>query len=468
MPPFTDWDSIPSSVPVVSEGGNPHAFSTTPVLSQANVKFEEWQGIDVKNPPRWSMTPNPSFDDIPMSTPLPPQCRHSSPNHDFRDQSDCRSADHEDEGLDNGEDTEAEDFFCLGIDADTRKQAMQIEELKRTAATKADFAFVLRKLYGFDHRGLEHQEPAPEQQDEIRWGPKHRDPEVVKLQRRIRLHTKKLLKVGQIDPNTQLPYEVCLASKPDIEAFLASKMRRCGPTLERFAIDLTSTKSAWNKKLARVFADSFLSSEQHGPPEDHDHIVDMFLTHLYHLIVLQLRDWRSDACGKHLHGPAMEKLLRVLEELPLECHSGDESAHIGGDNRYVIKDIPWRNPAIRQLFKVLDWLHLSLRFNGTHRAGRGAFPRVRVEAGRFDIGDAPPGLPQNFYRPSYLAGLDEEALEALKMKPPVEIAIPAFLFWKAARYRRVLTWRDGLNILEENDPALPPAEETYYPLGRVA
>ncbi|KAJ3494428.1 hypothetical protein NLJ89_g10811 [Agrocybe chaxingu] len=177
-----------------------------------------------------------------------------------------------------------------------------------------------------------------------------------------------------------------------------------------------------------------------------------------------LRGWRLAACKQVRKHHGMEECLRILDAIPLNVHSGDESAHVGGTNKYQVLHQRWRNPSLRLFFKFLDWLHLAHRFGGTHRAGRGAFPRWRVRSQKVDPADAPPGLPKNFYCPSYLASLDEGDLKLLKVQPPVELAIPAEIFRLAARYRRVTSRKDGKKIIAPNDPILPPQGQDFYPL----
>ncbi|KAJ3503848.1 hypothetical protein NLJ89_g8249 [Agrocybe chaxingu] len=269
-----------------------------------------------------------------------------------------------------------------------------------------------------------------------------------------------------------------------------------GPSLERFVFDIKSPRSQWNKRLASVFAEDFIAcGEYNCGPEDYDDIVKTFLTHLIavRLRLLEpedddelaqekrdeekrrarngrrrnLKHWRQKGCAAYARYPFMKECMKILKSLPLSVHSGDESAHDGGHNQYTITTMAWRNPALRNFFKVLDWLYLSTRFEDTsHRAGRGAFPRRRVMVNRMDtyVLNAVKGLPINFYNPPYIASLDPVSLRELSAKPPVEIAISPEIFRIALRYRRVTSRRDTLKILAADDPTLPDSTVTYYPL----
>lgn len=54
-----------------------------------------------------------------------------------------------------------------------------------------------------------------------------------------------------------------------------------GPSVDRFEIDLVSTKSKWNKRLAEVFAKHFISSGLYGYNQNFSSkIVKAFLVHL--------------------------------------------------------------------------------------------------------------------------------------------------------------------------------------------
>jgi hypothetical protein len=131
---------------------------------------------------------------------------------------------------------------------------------------------------------------------------------------------------------------------------------------------------------------------------------------------------RMDACEAYAsHDAGMRACLDLVKSLPCLVHSPDESAHEGGKNRYAITQMRWRNPSVHYFFRTLDRLHLSTRFSGAHRATRGAFPRIRVPSKRINHNPVVKGLPENFYAPFYLEGLDEFQLAELNVRPAVEV-----------------------------------------------
>jgi len=116
----------------------------------------------------------------------------------------------------------------------------------------------------------------------------------------------------------------------------------------------------------------------------------------------------------------MQTCLEFLQCLPLEATSADEACASGGKNRYAILNIPWRNSALRYLFRVLDRLHLSTRFNDAGQPNRGAFPHVRVPSDRVDTASPIAALPSNVYNQEYLRN-HILRLDLFSAKPPVSI-----------------------------------------------
>jgi len=89
------------------------------------------------------------------------------------------------------------------------------------------------------------------------------------------------MKIGMINDETGEPYEIVFLDPKESERFEKDKRGVDGPSIDRFEIDLVSTKSKWNKRLARVFAEDFLSSGLYGYNQDHSgKIVKAFLVHL--------------------------------------------------------------------------------------------------------------------------------------------------------------------------------------------
>lgn len=120
----------------------------------------------------------------------------------------------------------------------------------------------------------------------------------------------------------------------------------------------------------------------------------------------------------------MQRFSTVLDAMPYEAMSGDESAHEGGRVRYAITSLRWRNPSeeVVRWFRMLDALHLSTRFNINDRPRPGKFPHLRVNSRRVERSDAPvPGLPRNFYDPTWLASLDPFEEQNLDIQNPIDL-----------------------------------------------
>jgi len=131
---------------------------------------------------------------------------------------------------------------------------------------------------------------------------------------------------------------------------------------------------------------------------------------------------RQKACEAYSFDPNMRACLDILNSVPHGVCSGDESAHEAGENQYAITKMEWRSPMLRNLFKILDRLYLSTRFNTDNRATRGAFPHIRIPSERLDHRAPPVGLPKNFYNANYLQDLEPFQVARLNMRPPVLIA----------------------------------------------
>ena len=121
----------------------------------------------------------------------------------------------------------------------------------------------------------------------------------------------------------------------------------------------------------------------------------------------------------------MEK--EVFPHLTPAVMSGDEedSAYVPPRGlrckRFIIRSMVWRNPMLIDFCRVLDALYFSLRYLGNDKWSRGHFPDERLRCGRTGPGCPVPGLPQNFYNPTWLATLDPLEIEALDIQPSVDL-----------------------------------------------
>lgn len=117
----------------------------------------------------------------------------------------------------------------------------------------------------------------------------------------------------------------------------------------------------------------------------------------------------------------MRRFVPILNAMPLEAMSGDESAHENGD---AITNLKWRNPNVTEWFRTLDALHISTRFALNDRPLPGQFPHRRISSNRREVIDKPPeGLPLNFYDPVWLNTLDEEDRQQLQATPPIDLTV---------------------------------------------
>ena len=130
---------------------------------------------------------------------------------------------------------------------------------------------------------------------------------------------------------------------------------------------------------------------------------------------------RKNACAAYGTDPTMKDCSALLQSLPIDVCSGDESAHELGENQYAITNMEWQAPEVLNVFRILDRLHLSTRFR-CGRATQGAFPHIRIKSERVDHCEAPVGLPSNFYSPEYLVRLQAFQVENLRMTPAIHMS----------------------------------------------
>lgn len=129
--------------------------------------------------------------------------------------------------------------------------------------------------------------------------------------------------------------------------------------------------------------------------------------------------------------PALKRMAKYIALLGVLGHSEDETdrEHRTVDNRarYLIKRLEWRSDELTQYVRALDVVHLSTRWSRSGRPRRGQFPRIRVATrNKVDRDARPvPGLPRNFYDPSWLAAQSEEDRLVLRVQEfEVDLSIP--------------------------------------------
>ena len=87
------------------------------------------------------------------------------------------------------------------------------------------------------------------------------------------------MKVHEIDPEMEEPIPVSFASPEEVDQFSHTGKARDGPNADDFKIDLSCITSRWNKRAARVFAKSFVNSNQYRCTNV-DTVAKAFTTHL--------------------------------------------------------------------------------------------------------------------------------------------------------------------------------------------
>lgn len=122
----------------------------------------------------------------------------------------------------------------------------------------------------------------------------------------------------------------------------------------------------------------------------------------------------------------LEKLGRILERVgDAFVHSEDESDHETNEPLYRILGIIWRSKDLQMALRLLDLLHLGLKFQEDGRVGPGKWFRRRVPSpGKAKNSKPHAGLPRNFYDATWLAAQSKETKRNLMMGEPVSLAIP--------------------------------------------
>jgi hypothetical protein len=107
--------------------------------------------------------------------------------------------------------------------------------------------------------------------------------------------------------------------------------------------------------------------------------------------------------------------------------SGDESDHLDGHRRYVVKKLNWRSDAATQVLRVLDALALVTHWTSDGRPRPGKFPHVRIDSKKVENRDPVCNLPRNFYSEDWLNTLDKYERKELNMGKSINFVIPGRL-----------------------------------------
>ncbi|KAI5984175.1 hypothetical protein EDD15DRAFT_2177616, partial [Pisolithus albus] len=228
---------------------------------------------------------------------------------------------------------------------------------------------------------------------------------------------------------------------------------RHGPccTVDDFSVDLQGyTRSEWNRSAAQVFAVEYLRRYK-GDNYTLEFVAEAWLTRVAGMKA-QFKNLQQDKAirkdRKALHRRRQRKqelyacrldtayqyaeikdqAVPVVQSLGLDGMSSDESDHEGhdGEATYHILDKDWRSQHITAWLRMLDALHLRLRYSGEWQATSGAWPHFRTSSLRESVRPAVGELPTDFYSHNWYQAQSSFVKGQLKAtKPRVSLVIPA-------------------------------------------
>ncbi|KAI5981462.1 hypothetical protein EDD15DRAFT_2183169, partial [Pisolithus albus] len=225
-------------------------------------------------------------------------------------------------------------------------------------------------------------------------------------------------------------------------------------TVEDFRIDLQGLpRSEWNKSAALVFAAEYMRRRQ-GRQGENRTLEDVSKAWLTHVMALRLRykhkqqdeldekerkarnrrrQRKHELYNRHLqtaleYPDIKDRAVAIVESLGQDGMSSDESDHEGhrGEATYHILDKDWRSKQVTAWLRMLDSLHLRLRYNGKWQATAGAWPHFRTTSLHDSKGAPVKGLPVDFYSRNWYGAQNTFAREQLQAKEQSNtLAIPA-------------------------------------------
>ncbi|KIK13089.1 hypothetical protein PISMIDRAFT_119568, partial [Pisolithus microcarpus 441] len=120
--------------------------------------------------------------------------------------------------------------------------------------------------------------------------------------------------------------------------------------------------------------------------------------------------------------------VAIVESLGQDGMSSDESDHEGhrGEATYYILDKDWRSKQVTSWLRMLDSLHLRLRYNGNWQVTAGAWPHFRMAGLKESEGSPVEGLPIDFYCRNWYGAQNAFMKEQLQAKNQSNtLAIPS-------------------------------------------
>jgi hypothetical protein len=143
--------------------------------------------------------------------------------------------------------------------------------------------------------------------------------------------------------------------------------------------------------------------------------------------ILKLHALRTEITLGNVEGSngtdeAWNTLHTVVDTLTAGGMSSDESeTDEYGRTIFVVKKLSWRDREINHMMRRVDQDHNRTNGMGNRRAGNP--PRIRVirRGARDSMREAVPGLPHNFYNPTWYAGLTNREQRELDAQPAIEL-----------------------------------------------
>ncbi|KAI6103714.1 hypothetical protein EDD16DRAFT_1493474 [Pisolithus croceorrhizus] len=208
-------------------------------------------------------------------------------------------------------------------------------------------------------------------------------------------------------------------------------------TADNFRVDLNDTPaSAWNTSASHVFSASFRDAHP-GCDRSLKTIFDAWVVHFNYLRQVyakqqmvareeQARLYNRRLRMAHRHSGSYPSVVSVVQQLGPTGMSSDESEHdVGhGECIYYITRKTWRSAAITDALRVLDKLHLRMRYQEQWNATAGAWPHLRTPSSQVSNRKPLSGLPKNFYAQDYISSLTSEGLDDLLLQEDMPLDIP--------------------------------------------
>jgi hypothetical protein len=148
----------------------------------------------------------------------------------------------------------------------------------------------------------------------------------------------------------------------------------------------------------------------------------MVLTWILKLHALRTEITLGNVEGSNWTDEAWSILRTVVDTLTAGGMSSDESeTDEYGRTIFVVKKLPWRDREISHMMRIVDQDHNQTNGMGNRRPGNP--PRIRViqRGAKDSMREAVPGLPHNFYNPTWYSGLTNRERKELNAQPAIEL-----------------------------------------------